>query len=78
MSRRFKSPRCVAVLESGNQCGHEMQPLGERHPLVQSLSNPRRPIAGTHEPGVWVFRCGYCSAVRAADTLKLNRYFESA
>lgn len=73
---RFKSPRCVNVLPSGNECGHEMKPLGERHPLVTSLTNPRRPIAGTHEPGVWVFQCGYCNGIQAADTSKLSRYFE--
>lgn len=56
-----------------------MRPLGERHPLIgqlTSLSNPRRPLAGSHEPGVWVFQCGYCNAVQAADTTKLHRYFE--
>lgn len=76
---RYASPRCVNVLPSGNPCGHEMRPLGERHPLIgqaASLANPRRPLPGTHEPGVWVFQCGYCGAVRAADTGRLDRYFE--
>lgn len=78
MARRYKSPFCVNTLPSGNPCGHEMQPLGERHPLTTSLKNPHRPVAGTHEPGVWVFHCGYCNAIQAADTTKLHRYFERA
>jgi len=60
MARRYRPPHCVVELPSGQVCGHEMHPVGERHPGVR--------------PGVWVFHCGYCDGIQAFETERLDRY----
>ena len=72
MGRRYKIPRCVSELPSGNLCGHEMRPLGERDPRAAKF------LADANMPGVWVFHCGYCSAVQALSADQLDRYAEKA
>lgn len=63
---RFKPPRCQAILPNDRPCGHEMKPLGERHPDI------------LNHPGHWAFMCGYCGAGRILDSSKLERYVERA
>ena len=65
---RYRPPRCQAPLPGTDdrQCGHEMRPLGERHPA----------FGPGFKPGGWVFECPYCGAARFIESLKAGRYTE--
>ena len=66
MPRHYEPPRCQAFADETERrvCGHAMTPLGERDPQ----------FGPSWKPGAWVFRCGYCGAIRALDTATLGRY----
>ena len=61
---RYAPPTCAATDDDGTPCGARMQALGERDPSF----GPR------WTPGVWVFRCKRCGAMRAIDKKSLGRY----
>lgn len=68
MARRYQRPKCVAIMESGGVCGHEMNILGERHPAALHHRQNK----------VYVFQCPYCGALQGVDEDKLDRYFVRA
>jgi hypothetical protein len=66
MARRYKNLKCQAILPNDRPCGHDMTPVGERHPAV------------LNHPGHWAFLCGYCGAGRLIDAANLDKYAEKA
>lgn len=65
-ARRYKRPKCLAYLENGHICGHEMNMLAERHPAALHHRQNK----------VYVFQCPYCGALQGMDEDKLDRYVE--
>lgn len=64
---RFNTPRCAAPdLDGRGTCDVPMVALGERHPS----------FGPNYRPGVWVFECRRCGAVRAIDEQKVPQYLE--
>lgn len=64
---RFKIPTCVGILSNGSTCNHPMSYTGERDP---------RAYGPGWKPGVHVFQCGYCGAIRSLDVGREERYVE--
>lgn len=62
MSQRLRAPRCQGLVDEDRPCGHDMSPLAERDPS----------FGPNYRPGVWVFRCNYCGAIRAIEREKVS------
>lgn len=66
---RYREPKCAAPdIEDSRTgvCGVRMIALGERHPS----------FGPNWRPGMWVFLCPRCGAVRAIDDEKTHHYLE--
>lgn len=64
---RYRIPVCKAPDQDGRgTCDVTMTPLGERHPS----------FGPNYRPGVHVFLCPKCGAVRAIEDERLGRYLE--
>ncbi len=61
---RYEPPKCTNVDPDGIPCGVTMHHLAERHPS----------FGPNWRPGVHIFQCPRCEAVRAIDDLRLGRY----